>query len=232
MLQERMPEMNPNTEGTGVTTPDSDGVIRVFLVEDHEIVREGTRRLIEADGDIQVIGEAGSGEDAVEAPELSATQVVLCDMMLPGINGIETVRQLMERYPDLKIVMLSSFGEDHLLQALDVGAVGYLLKKAGQEELIRGVRDASEGGTPLSPSLSTVLVSRLRDNGGGGPLDLTARQKDVLRMVSKGDSTKEIADQLFMSPATVKRELRAIFDRLGVSNRAHAVAQAQQRGII
>lgn len=232
MLQERMPEMGTDTEGIGATTPGSNDVIHVFLVEDHEIVREGTRRLIESNGDIQVIGEAGSGEDAVEAPELSAAQVVLCDMMLPGINGIETVRQILERHPDLKIVMLSSFGEDHLLQALDAGAVGYLLKKAGQEELVRGVRDAADGGTPLSPSLSTVLVSRLRDSGGAGPLDLTARQKDVLRMVSRGDSTKEIADQLFMSPATVKRELRAIFDRLGVSNRAHAVAQAQQRGII
>ena len=114
--------------------------------------------------------------------------------------------------------MGGSFWPAFILGCLSIGAVGYLLKKAGQEELIRGVRDASEGGTPLSPSLSTVLVSRLRDNGGGGPLDLTARQKDVLRMVSKGDSTKEIADQLFMSPATVKRELRAIFDRLSTES--------------
>lgn len=232
MLQDRIPAMDADTEEDGVTTPESDGPIRVFLVEDHEIVREGTRRLIEADGDIQVVGEADSGEDAVDSPELSAAQVVLCDVMLPGINGIETVRQILERYPSIKVVMLSSFGEDHLLQALDAGAAGYLLKKAGQEELTRGVRDAASGGTPLSPSLSTVLVSRLRSGGASGPLDLTARQKDVLRMVASGDSTKEIADQLFMSPATVKRELRAIFDRLGVSNRAHAVAQAQQRGII
>ena len=215
-----------------MTIPDADGPIRVFLVEDHEIVREGTRRLIELDGDIQVVGEADTGEAATDSPELAAAQVVLCDMMLPGIDGIETLRQMTKRYPHLKVVMLSSFGEDHLLHALDAGAVGYLLKKAGQEELSRAVRDAAAGGTPLSPSLSTVLVSRLRDGAHGGPLDLSARQKDVLRMVSRGDSTKEIADQLFMSAATVKRELRAIFDRLGVGNRAHAVAQAQQRGII
>ncbi|MCH7594059.1 MAG: response regulator transcription factor [Chloroflexi bacterium] len=231
MLQERMSAMDTGSEPSG-TDPDDDGPIRVFLVEDHEIVREGTRRLIEADGDIQVVGEADSGEDAVNAPELSAVQVVLCDMMLPGIDGIDTLRQMLARHPHLKVVMLSTFGEDHLLHALDAGAVGYLLKKAGQEELSRAVRDAAAGGAPLSPSLSTVLVSRLRDSGSGGPLDLSARQKDVLRMVAKGDSTKEIADQLFMSPATVKRELRAIFDRLGVGNRAHAVAQAQQRGII
>lgn len=232
MLQERMPVTETVTEESGNSDRDADGPIRVFLIEDHEIVREGTRRLIEADGDIKVIGEADSGEDAVDAPELASAHVALCDMMLPGIDGIETLRRMMERYPDLKVVMLSTFGEDHLLPALDAGAVGYLLKKAGQEELSRAVRDAAAGGTPLSPSLSTVLVSRLRDNGHGGPLDLSARQKDVLRMVAKGDSTKEIADQLFMSPATVKRELRAIFDRLGVGNRAHAVAQAQQRGII
>lgn len=224
--------MEPDAEMSGMTSPDSDGPIRVFLVEDHEIVREGTRRLIEADGDIEVVGESDNGEDAVDSPGLSTAHVVLCDMMLPGIDGVETLRRMTERYPHLKVVMLSSFGEEHLLHALDAGAVGYLLKKAGQEELSRAVRDAAAGGTPLSPSLSTVLVSRLRDSSHGGPLDLSARQKDVLRMVSKGDSTKEIADQLFMSPATVKRELRAIFDRLGVANRAHAVAQAQQRGII
>ena len=228
MLQERTV-----ATGNGRPAPEEAGPVRVFLVEDHQIVREGTRRLIEANGDIKVVGEAASGEDAVASQELSAANVVLCDLVLPGIDGIETTRRILERYPDLRIVMLSSFGEDHVLEALDAGAAGYLLKKADGNELARAVREAASGGTPLSPSLSTLLVARLRDRSGHiGPLDLTSRQKEVLRMVARGEATKQIAEQLFMSAATVKRELRQIFDRLGVSNRAHAVAQAQQKGII
>ncbi len=228
MLQER----TAATED-GRAAPEAAGPVRVFLVEDHQVVREGTRRLIEANGDIKVIGETASGEDAVASQEISAANVVLCDLVLPGIDGIETTRRILERYPDLRIVMLSSFGEDHVLEALDAGAAGYLLKKADGNELARAVREAASGGTPLSPSLSTLLVARLRDRSGHiGPLDLTSRQKEVLRMVARGEATKQIAEQLFMSAATVKRELRQIFDRLGVSNRAHAVAQAQQKGII
>ncbi|MEE8363489.1 MAG: response regulator transcription factor [Dehalococcoidia bacterium] len=228
MLQER----TAATED-GRAAPEAAGPVRVFLVEDHQVVREGTRRLIEANGDIRVIGETASGEDAVASQEISTAHVVLCDLMLPGIDGIETTRRILERYPDLRVVMLSSFGDDHVLEALDAGAAGYLLKKADGNELARGVREAASGGTPLSPSLSTLLVARLRDRTGHiGPLDLTSRQKEVLRMVARGEATKQIAEHLFMSAATVKRELRQIFDRLGVSNRAHAVAQAQQKGII
>lgn len=228
MLQER----TAATEN-GPAAPEAAGPVRVFLVEDHQVVREGTRRLIEANGDIRVIGETASGEDAVASQELSTAHVVLCDLMLPGIDGIETTRRILERYPDLRVVMLSSFGDDHVLEALDAGAAGYLLKKADGNELARAVREAASGGTPLSPSLSTLLVARLRDRTGHiGPLDLTSRQKEVLRMVARGEATKQIAEHLFMSAATVKRELRQIFDRLGVSNRAHAVAQAQQKGII
>jgi DNA-binding NarL/FixJ family response regulator len=228
MLQER----TAATED-GRAAPEAAGPVRVFLVEDHQVVREGTRRLIEANGDIRVIGETASGEDAVASQELSTAHVVLCDLMLPGIDGIETTRRILERYPDLRVVMLSSFGDDHVLEALDAGAAGYLLKKADGNELARAVREAASGGTPLSPSLSTLLVARLRDRTGHiGPLDLTSRQKEVLRMVARGEATKQIAEHLFMSAATVKRELRQIFDRLGVSNRAHAVAQAQQKGII
>lgn len=228
MLQER----TAATED-GRAAPEAAGPVRVFLVEDHQVVREGTRRLIEANGDIRVIGETASGEDAVASQEISAANVVLCDLVLPGIDGIETTRRILERYPDLRVVMLSSFGDDHVLEALDAGAAGYLLKKADGNELARAVREAASGGTPLSPSLSTLLVARLRDRSGHiGPLDLTSRQKEVLRMVARGEATKQIAEHLFMSAATVKRELRQIFDRLGVSNRAHAVAQAQQKGII
>lgn len=210
-----------------------DHPIKVFLVEDHQIVREGTRRLLELDGDIRVVGESDNGEDAVDSPSLAMAEVVLCDMMLPGIDGIETTRRIVARHPKLRVVILSSFGEGYVLSALEAGAAGYLLKRADQEELARAVRDAAAGGSPLSGSLNAMLVARFREmHGGNDRPTLTERQGQVLKMVAHGETTQAIAAALFMSPATVKRELRNAFDKLGVNNRAHAVAEAQQRGLI
>ena len=211
----------------------ADDPIKVFLIEDHQVVREGTRRLLELDGDIKVVGESDNGEDAVESPGLAMAEVVMCDMMLPGIDGIETTRRIMARYPKLRVVILSSFGEGYVLSALEAGAAGYLLKRADQEELARAVRDAAAGGSPLSGSLNAMLVARFREMRGGGDRPaLTERQREVLKMVAHGETTQAIAAAMFMSPATVKRELRNAFDKLGVNNRAHAVAEAQQRGLI
>ncbi len=213
---------------------DATNPLRVFLVEDHQIVREGTRRLLEVDTGIKVIGESGSGEDAVDSPELAHAEIVLCDMMLPGVDGIESTRRMLDRYPNLKIIILSSFGEGYVIPALEAGASGYLLKRAEQDELIRAVREAAAGGSPLSSSLNAMLIQRFKDLHGkdGEQAALTSRQTEVLRLVATGETTRSISDALFMSPATVKRELRNVFDKLGVNNRAHAVAEAQQRGVL
>ena len=218
---------------TSLTGRDESNPLRVFLVEDHQVVREGTRRLLEVDGDIKVIGESNSGEDAVGMPELSRAEVVLCDMMLPGIDGIEVTRRMLERYPHLRVIILSSFGEGYVIPALEAGAAGYLLKRAEQDELIRAVKEAAAGGSPLSSSLNAMLIQRFKDiHSGDGDNSMTDRQRDVLKLVAVGETTRSISDALFMSPATVKRELRNVFDKLGVNNRAHAVAEAQQRGLI
>ena len=158
----------------------------------------------------------------------------MCDVMLPGIDGIETTRNVMEKYPHIRVVMLSSFGDSHLGPALEAGAVGYLLKRASQEELVRAVSDAARGGSPLSPALNALLVDRYRQiqNQTSDSQNLTERQTKVLRMVANGETTKAIAENLFLSPATVKRELRHVFDVMGVGNRAHAVSEAQRRGLI
>ncbi|MBM3957168.1 MAG: response regulator transcription factor [Gemmatimonadetes bacterium] len=209
--------------------------VRVFLIEDHQVVREGTRRLLELDGDAVVIGEADSGEDALNSPALGLAQVVMCDVVLPGIDGIETARELLARYPAVKVVMLSAFGDDYLERALAAGASGYILKRATQAELVRAVKEAAEGGSPMSPSLNALLVDRFRvlqQRGRDGGADLTTRQREVMKMVSEGRTTRDVAAALFISPATVKRELRNVFDRLGVENRAHAVAEAQRRNLI
>ncbi len=218
---------------TGLAGRDESNPLRVFLVEDHQVVREGTRRLLEVDGDIKVIGESTSGEDAVGMPELSRAEVVLCDMILPGIDGIEATRRMLERYPHLRVIILSSFGEGYVIPALEAGAAGYLLKRAEQDELIRAVKEAAAGGSPLSSSLNAMLIQRFKDlHNGDGKGAITERQREVLKLVAVGETTRSISDALFMSPATVKRELRNVFDKLGVNNRAHAVAEAQQKGLI
>ena len=218
---------------TDLAGRDESNPLRVFLVEDHQVVREGTRRLLEVDGDIKIIGESASGEDAIGMPELSRAEVVLCDMMLPGIDGIEATRRMLERYPHLRVIILSSFGEGYVIPALEAGAAGYLLKRAEQDELIRAVKEAAAGGSPLSSSLNAMLIQRFKDlHNGNGDAAITERQRDVLKLVALGETTRSISDALFISPSTVKRELRNVFDKLGVNNRAHAVAEAQQKGLI
>lgn len=207
----------------------------VFLIEDHQVVREGTRRLLEFDGDVAVIGEAGSGEEAMQSPALSLAQVVLCDVVLPGMNGIETTRELVRNYPSLRVVMLSAFADDYLEQALAAGACGYILKRATQSELVDAVEEAAAGGSPMSPSLNAVLVDRFRElqqEKSEGRAGLTLRQKEVMKLVSDGRTTRDVAEELFISQATVKRELKQVFDWLGVNNRAHAVAEMQRRSLL
>ncbi len=208
--------------------------VKVFLIEDHQVVREGTRRLLELEGKSVIVGEASSGEEAIEAPSLGLAEVVLCDIMLPGMDGIETTKKVVEKYPHLRVVILSSFGDSYLGPALEGGAAGYLLKRATRDELVRAVREAANGGAPLSPALNALLVTRYREmqNEKPGQNTFTERQRQVLKMVASGVTTKEIASTLFLSPATVKRELRHMFDMIGVNNRAHAVAEAQKRGLI
>ncbi len=213
---------------------DESAPVRVFLIEDHPVVREGTRRLLEFEEGASVVGEADSGENALVSPSLGLAEVVLCDVMLPGMDGIETTKAVLGKYPHLRIVMLSSFGDSYLSAALEAGACGYLLKRSSGDELIRAVKDAANGGAPLSPALNALLVDRYRElqSNKADSLGLTERQAQVLEMVARGETTKRIAEDLFLSPATVKRELRHVFDLMGVNNRAHAVAEAQRRGLI
>ncbi len=213
---------------------DDNAPVRVFLIEDHPVVREGTRRLLEFEEGATVVGEADSGESALVSPSLGLAEVVLCDVMLPGMDGIETTKAVLAKYPHLRIVMLSSFGDSYLSNALEAGACGYLLKRSTGDELVRAVQDAANGGAPLSPALNALLVDRYRElqSNKTDALGLSERQAQVLEMVARGETTKRIAEDLFLSPATVKRELRHVFDLMGVNNRAHAVAEAQRRGLI
>lgn len=221
-------------EHVSVSARDESKPVRVFLIEDHPVVREGTRRLLEFDDGATVVGEADSGENALVSPALGLAEVVLCDVMLPGMDGIETTKSILGKYPHLRVVMLSSFGDSYLSAALEDGACGYLLKRSSGDELVRAVKDAASGGAPLSPALNALLVNRYRElqSNKGDALGLSERQAQVLQMVARGETTKKIAEDLFLSPATVKRELRHVFDLMGVNNRTHAVSEAQRRGLI
>ena len=207
--------------------------IPVFLVDDHPLVREGIRRLIELDERILVVGEADSGEEAVDGVMATSAKVVLMDVKLPGINGVEATRRLTTQDPHLRVVILSSFGVDYLPPCIEAGACGYILKTATQPEIVSAVLRAAEGDSPIDPKLTTVLLNRqgvqLRMMVGRG---LSNRQKEILRLIANGVTSREIAKGMSVSDATLTRELRRIFDFLGVDDRAHAVAAAYRENLL
>ena len=191
------------------------------------------RRLLELDERISVVGEAGSAEQALDQMDRRPAEVLLMDIQLPGMDGIEATRQLRTRHPGLKVLVLSSFGEQYLAKAIDAGATGYLLKTATQPELAQAVVLAASGHSLIDPALVPKLLEQVAElskmvRGEA----LTTRQKELLRLIGDGVHSTEIAETLSMSHATLTRELRRIFNALGVDDRAHAVAEAYRRNIL
>ncbi|MFW6194895.1 MAG: response regulator transcription factor [Chloroflexota bacterium] len=204
--------------------------IRVFIIDDHELIRLAIRSLVEDAEDMEIAGEASSGEDALSAEVLARADVVVCDMMLTGMDGVEATRRITEAYPGVKVLVLSAYGEEYLIPALEAGAVGYILKNTVHDEIIDQIHVAVAGGTPISSSLHGVLASRYR-RADRSP-ELTPRQLEVLRKVAAGYHAGEVAAQLSVSTATVKRDLHQVFVTLGVRSQAHAVSEAQHKGIL
>jgi DNA-binding NarL/FixJ family response regulator len=209
--------------------------IRVLIVDDHPAIREGLQRMLTADPGIQVIGGCSNGEDAVDQIKESKPDMVLMDIRLPGMSGIETVRQLRIHHPTLNIVMLTAFeDEKYVVEAIQAGANGYLIKDIAPEDLRRAVRDSCAGRSPIAPSVARPLLNQFatlaRDKNEENVL--TKRQVDILRLIASGASNREIASQLYLSPATVKREMNRIFTLLEVGDRAEAVAKAYQKKLL
>ena len=207
--------------------------VRVFLVDDHPLVREGIRRLMEPEEGIVVVGEAGSAEESFEKVGAQAVDVVLMDIRLTGMDGIEATRRLRANHSDLKVIILSSFGKAYLDQAIEAGASGYILKTATRTELANAVAQAAGGQWYLDPKLTKDLVEiiadPLRQPWG---LNLSSRQREILRLIANGMPSNEIETTLIISDSTVDRDLRRIYDVLGVNDRAHAVAEAIRSGLI
>jgi DNA-binding NarL/FixJ family response regulator len=203
-------------------------VIRVLLVDDHPVVREGLRGILNAEDGIEVVGEAGSAADAVAVARAYEPDVVLMDLRMPDGDGVQATRDLLARDPGCRVVVLTTYENDaDILRAVEAGATGYLLKDAGRSELAGAIRAAARGETVLAPAVAARLVSRMRS-----PVGLTPREIEVLRLVGAGRTNAEIGRELFVSEATVKTHLQRTFGKLGVSDRTAAVTAALQRGIL
>lgn len=206
-------------------------VIRVLLVDDHEIVRLGLMTLINDQENMEVVGEAGTASEALRAVQELQPQVVLMDVRLPGEGGIEAARQITERYPETKVVMLTSFADDELVvRAIRAGAVGYVLKQVGNEELLRAISAAAHGDALLDPATTSRLLSRVREAERKADenafRDLSDRELEVLAEVTHGKSNAEIGEVLNLSEKTVRNYVSSILDKLALNNRIELATYA------
>jgi DNA-binding NarL/FixJ family response regulator len=204
-------------------------VTRVMIVDDHGLVRAGLAELLGADDEIEVVATAASGEEAVELATDAAPDVILMDLSMPGMGGAEATRKLLATGTGASIVVLTSLSaRERILDALDAGAIGYLLKDAEPDELIRGVRAAARGESPLSPKAAQqVLAAR---NEQRPAVELSAREREVLALVGEGLPNKLIARRLEISEKTVKAHLTQVFAQLGVSDRTQAALWLERNG--
>jgi DNA-binding NarL/FixJ family response regulator len=212
----------------------------VLIVDDHALFRRGLRELLEAHGFL-VLGEASNGRAALQLVEATHPDVVLMDLSMPGMGGVEATRKLSRSAPGTRVLVLTtSVAEDDLLDALLAGAVGYLLKEAGSTEIAGGLRAAARGDATFSPLIAARLAARVREwaagsdppvDAGNAP-DLTDRELEVLKLVARGDENAEIGRELHLSPSTVKNHVSAILDKLGLDNRVQAAVWAAQRGLV
>ena len=215
--------------------------MRILIVDDHTLMRSGIRALLEKSEDLRVVGEAGDGHDALRLMKELDPQVVLMDISIPGLNGLEVAAKARRECPGIKIVFLSMHSnEEYILKALNVGAAGYVLKDATTSELELAVRCATKGETFLSPAISTKVVgnylSRLSGGeraSGSSPYDLlTPRQREILQLIAEGCTTKDIAKKLALSTNTVEVHRANLMDRLNIHDIAGLVRYAISAGIV
>ena len=203
-------------------------MIRVLLVDDHQPVRAGLRSLLATVDDIQVVGEATDGGEAIGVASDTGPEVVLMDLCMPGMDGLATTRVLHERMPEVQVVILTSCDDAGVvLEAIDAGAVGYLLKDADPQDVVRGVRAAASGGAPISGRVAGALMAR-----GTSAADLlTRREREVLSLVAEDLPNRAIALRLDIAEGTVKAHLTNVYQRIGVINRTEAVRWARRNGL-
>jgi len=209
-------------------------VIRVLIADDHAVVRGGLEQLVATTDDLEVVGLAADGDEAVAMAAEHRPDVVLMDLSMPGLDGIGATTRLTAEQPDVAVVVLTSFSDQtRILAALDAGAVGYVLKHAAPDEVLDAVRAAHAGGSPLDPKAARVLLDRQRGGRGAGPAGAAAaaklsdREVEVLRLVAEGLANKLIARRLGITERTVKAHLTNVFSRIGVTDRTQAALWAR-----
>ena len=205
-------------------------LIRVLIVDDHPVVRDGLKGMLAAQPDFEVVGEVADGLQAVQQAALTRPDVVLMDLRMPNMDGVEATTQIRRGQPTVRVLVLTTYDTDaEILRAIEAGATGYILKDAPREELFRAVRATAQGQSYLSPAVATRVMGQLRAPAQDA---LSPREVDVLTWVAKGASNRQIGQHLHISEATVKSHLLHIFEKLGVNDRTQAVTLAVKKGMI
>ena len=209
---------------------------RILIVDDHEVVRLGLRTLLEGHEDIVVVDEAAGADEAVLKTQQHNPDVVIMDIRMPGKNGIEACREILAHNPDTQVIMLTSYAEDEMLfDAISAGAVGYVLKQGGGDDLVRAIRRVGQGDALLDPAITQRVLARVRlatrQEQAAAFRDLTEQELRVLGLVSEGRTNKEIARALFLGEGTVRNYVSSILSKLGLTNRAEAAAYAVRHNL-
>lgn len=206
--------------------------IRVMVVDDHAVVRSGLKAFLMVFDDLDLVGEASSGQEAIQVAERTQPDVILMDLLMPDMDGAATTKAIRLRWPRTQVVALTSFREDEMVKnALQAGAIGYLLKNVGADELADAIRSAFAGRPTLAPEAAQVLIQASR-TPNTPRYDLTDREREVLSLLVKGMSNNEIADHLVVSRSTVKFHVSSILSKMGVSSRTEAVALALNNKLV
>jgi DNA-binding NarL/FixJ family response regulator len=216
------------------------GVLRLLLVDDQKLMREGLRILLELEPDLKVVGEAENGEAALEAYAIHQPDVVLMDVRMPGMDGVEATWRLRERWPQARIIILTTFDDDeYVFEGLRAGALGYLLKDVSGAELAQAIRTVAAGGALIEPSVAQKvlaefarLVPPARPPHEGLPEALSEREREVLRLLTRGLSNREIGTRLSLAEGTVKNYVTQILQKLGVRDRTQAAVRARELGVM